>query len=51
MGEESGALDLGLGCSDFDVVSPDDTRMMRRNILLTFGGGDSRGWAGNSGAV
>jgi hypothetical protein len=51
MGEERGALVLGLGCSDMDAVSPDDIRMTRRNILLTFGGGDSQGWAGNGGAV
>jgi hypothetical protein len=51
MGEKRGALVLGLGCSDLDVVSPDDIEMMRRNILLTFGGGDSRGWAANGGAV
>jgi hypothetical protein len=51
MGEERGALVLGLGCSDLDAVSPDDIGTTRRNILLTFGGGDSRGWAGNGGAV
>jgi hypothetical protein len=51
MGEERGALVLGLGCSDLDAVSPGNIRTMRRNILLTFGGGDSRGWAGNAGAV
>jgi hypothetical protein len=51
IGEERGALVLGQGCSDLDAISPDDIRMTRRNILLTFGGGDSRGWVGNSGAV
>jgi hypothetical protein len=50
-GRGKGALVLGLGCFDLDAVSPDDIGMTRRNILLTFGGGDSRGWAGNGGAV
>jgi hypothetical protein len=51
MGEERGAWVLGLGCSNSDGVSSYGTRMMRGNILLTFSGGDSRGWAGNDGAV
>jgi hypothetical protein len=51
MGEERRARVLGLGCSNSDGVSPYGTKMMRGNILLTFGGGDSRGWSGNRGAV
>jgi hypothetical protein len=41
----------GLGCSNLDGVSSYGTRMMRGNILLTFGGGDRRGWTGNGGTV
>jgi hypothetical protein len=51
MGEQRGAWVLGLGCSNSDGVSSYGTKMMRGNTLLTFGGGDSRGWAGNGGAV
>jgi hypothetical protein len=51
MGEERGAWILDLGCSNSDGVSSYGTRTTRGNILLTFGGGDSRGWAGNGGAV
>jgi hypothetical protein len=51
MGEERRARVLGLGCSNSDGVSSYDTRTMRGNILLTFGGGDGRGWSGNGGAV
>jgi hypothetical protein len=46
-----GALVLGLGYSNSDGVSTYGTGMTRRNTLLTFGGGVSRGWAGNGGAV
>jgi hypothetical protein len=45
------ALVLGLGYSNLDGVSTYDTGTTRRNTLLTFGGGDSRGWAGNGDAV
>jgi hypothetical protein len=51
MGEERGAWVLDLGCSNSDGVSSYGTKMTRGNILLTFGGGDSRGWAGNDDAV
>jgi hypothetical protein len=46
-----GALVLGLGYSNSDGVSTYGTGMTRRNTLLTFGDGDSRGWAGNGDAV
>jgi hypothetical protein len=51
MGEERRARVLGLGCSNSDGVSSYGTKAMRGNILLTFGGGDGRGWSGNGGAV
>jgi hypothetical protein len=51
MGEERGAWVLGLGCSNSDGVSSYGTRTMRGNILLTIGGRDNRGWAGNDGAM
>jgi hypothetical protein len=51
MGEERRAQVLGLGCSNSDGVSSYGTRTMRGNILLTFGGGDGRGWSGNGGVV
>jgi hypothetical protein len=51
MGEERRARVLGLGCSNSDGVSSYGTRTMRGNILLTFGGGDGRGWFGNGGTV
>jgi hypothetical protein len=46
-----GALVLDLGYSNSDGVSTYGTGTMRRNTLLTFGGGVSRGWAGNGGTV
>jgi hypothetical protein len=46
-----GALVLGLGYSNSDGVSTYGTGTMRRNTLLTFGGGVSRGWVGNGGTV
>jgi hypothetical protein len=51
MGEQRRARVLGLGCSNSDGVSSYGTRTTRGNILLTFGGGDGRGWSGNGGAV
>jgi hypothetical protein len=51
MGEERRARVLGLGCSNLDGVSSYGTRTTRGNILLTFGGGDGRGWSGNGGTV
>jgi hypothetical protein len=51
MGEERRARVLGLGCSNSDGVSSYGTRTTRGNILLTFSGGDGRGWSGNGGAV
>jgi hypothetical protein len=46
-----GALVLGLGYSNSDGVSTYGTGTTRRNTLLTFGSGDSQGWAGNGGVV